>query len=240
MAYRVLEGKSSLQGARDTYVGEESEIVNWTEVDSSSDEYAQLEALAEEEENSMESFAAGIDGIKYDMTFKAGEYKKVITINAMSDKVSESEEQILFALFAAENAEIGDLPTAYANIQDTNEVVESVFEVTETDIYVERGQEYAEVVIRRTQGVDRHAAVIVGTSEGTAKVSTDYVSMKEEVFFMQGVTEQTVKIPVMVCYDGFITSHSVENITLMENEEIKNFLGEYEPDEYLLDQNIKI
>ena len=51
---------------------------------------------------------------------------------------------------------------------------------------------------------------------------------------------ETVKIPVMVCYDGFITSHSVENITLMENEEINNFLGKYEPDEYLLDQNTNI
>lgn len=53
------------------------------------------------------------------------------------------------------------------------------------------------------------------------------------------ITERT-KIPVMVCYDGFITSHSVENITLMENEEVKNFLGEYEPDEYLLDENRNI
>ena len=48
---------------------------------------------------------------------------------------------------------------------------------------------------------------------------------------------ETVKIPVMVCYDGFITSHSVENIVLMENEEVKKFLGEYVPDEYLLDEN---
>ena len=51
---------------------------------------------------------------------------------------------------------------------------------------------------------------------------------------------ETVKIPVMVCYDGFITSHSVENITLMENEEVKKFLGEYKPDEYLLDENRNI
>jgi pyruvate ferredoxin oxidoreductase alpha subunit len=53
---------------------------------------------------------------------------------------------------------------------------------------------------------------------------------------------EKVKLPVMVCYDGFITSHSVENITLMENEEIKTFLGEYTPDEYLLDpkQNISM
>lgn len=49
------------------------------------------------------------------------------------------------------------------------------------------------------------------------------------------ITEAT-KIPVMVCYDGFITSHSVENIVLMENEEVKEFIGEYIPDEYLLDE----
>ena len=46
---------------------------------------------------------------------------------------------------------------------------------------------------------------------------------------------EKVKLPVMVCYDGFITSHSVENITLLENEEVKNFIGEFKPDEYLLD-----
>lgn len=48
------------------------------------------------------------------------------------------------------------------------------------------------------------------------------------------ITEKT-KIPVMVCYDGFITSHSVENISLLETEKVKEFLGEYTPDEYLLD-----
>ena len=46
---------------------------------------------------------------------------------------------------------------------------------------------------------------------------------------------ERAKLPVMVCYDGFITSHSVENIMLMENEEVKNFVGEYKPDQYLLD-----
>lgn len=50
------------------------------------------------------------------------------------------------------------------------------------------------------------------------------------------------KLPVMVCYDGFITSHSIENIILMENDEVKNFVGEYNPEEFLLDdkRNISI
>lgn len=43
-----------------------------------------------------------------------------------------------------------------------------------------------------------------------------------------------VKLPVMICQDGFITSHAVENITLLEDNEVKDFVGEYEPENYLL------
>lgn len=43
-----------------------------------------------------------------------------------------------------------------------------------------------------------------------------------------------VKLPIMICQDGFITSHAVENIELLEDEEVKNFVGEYEPETYLL------
>lgn len=43
-----------------------------------------------------------------------------------------------------------------------------------------------------------------------------------------------VHLPVMICQDGFITSHAVENITLLEDELVKDFVGEYEPEEFLL------
>ena len=36
-----------------------------------------------------------------------------------------------------------------------------------------------------------------------------------------------VRLPIMICQDGFITSHAVENIELLEDEEVKNFVGEY-------------
>lgn len=45
---------------------------------------------------------------------------------------------------------------------------------------------------------------------------------------------ENVHLPVMVCQDGFITSHAVENIILMEDDLVKNFVGEYHPEEYLL------
>ncbi|MCF0133540.1 MAG: pyruvate ferredoxin oxidoreductase [Blautia sp.] len=43
-----------------------------------------------------------------------------------------------------------------------------------------------------------------------------------------------VKLPVMICQDGFITSHAVQNIELLEDEKVKAFAGEYEPENYLL------
>ena len=43
-----------------------------------------------------------------------------------------------------------------------------------------------------------------------------------------------VQLPVMVCQDGFITSHSIENIELENDEEVKKFVGQYKPEHYLL------
>ena len=43
-----------------------------------------------------------------------------------------------------------------------------------------------------------------------------------------------VMLPVMICQDGFITSHAVENILIEDDEPVKNFIGEYNPEKYLL------
>ena len=48
---------------------------------------------------------------------------------------------------------------------------------------------------------------------------------------------EKVMLPLMVCQDGFITSHSIENIELVEDEKVKEFVGEYHPKHYLLNQN---
>ena len=48
---------------------------------------------------------------------------------------------------------------------------------------------------------------------------------------------KNVMLPLMVCQDGFITSHSIENIELIEDEKVKNFVGEYKTEHYLLNPN---
>jgi pyruvate ferredoxin oxidoreductase alpha subunit len=44
-----------------------------------------------------------------------------------------------------------------------------------------------------------------------------------------------IQLPVMVCQDGFITSHAIEGVQLFEDKVVKDFVGEYKPRFSLLD-----
>ncbi|TAK95600.1 pyruvate ferredoxin oxidoreductase [Patescibacteria group bacterium] len=45
---------------------------------------------------------------------------------------------------------------------------------------------------------------------------------------------EKVKLPVMVIMDGFNTSHTVENLQVLDRETVQKFLGEYTPEHSLL------
>lgn len=47
--------------------------------------------------------------------------------------------------------------------------------------------------------------------------------------------DNRVRLPVMVCLDGFIITHSIARLDLLEDAEVKNFVGEFEPLINLLD-----
>ena len=49
-----------------------------------------------------------------------------------------------------------------------------------------------------------------------------------------------IGLPIMVCQDGFITSHSVENIELLEDEKVRNFVGEFNYDTNILKDPITV
>ena len=44
-----------------------------------------------------------------------------------------------------------------------------------------------------------------------------------------------ILLPVMVCQDGFITSHAVEAVEIFEDDQVKEFLGDYRPERSLID-----
>jgi len=45
---------------------------------------------------------------------------------------------------------------------------------------------------------------------------------------------EKAQLPMAVNLDGFVTSHSVENLTLLDDQIVKDFIGEYTPQDYLL------
>ncbi|MBE5867860.1 MAG: pyruvate ferredoxin oxidoreductase [Lachnospiraceae bacterium] len=66
-----------------------------------------------------------------------------------------------------------------------------------------------------------------------------YAESNQEAYdnFLQAypiAEHKDVRLPVMICQDGFITSHGVENIELVEDGPVKEFVGEYHPEHYLL------
>ena len=48
---------------------------------------------------------------------------------------------------------------------------------------------------------------------------------------------EAVQLPIMILQDGFITSHAIENIELVETEQVRAFVGEYKPEHYLLNSD---
>ncbi|MCC6503601.1 MAG: pyruvate ferredoxin oxidoreductase [Deltaproteobacteria bacterium] len=44
-----------------------------------------------------------------------------------------------------------------------------------------------------------------------------------------------VRLPAMVCFDGFITSHAIENISLIDDKGVKEFVGPYKAENPMLD-----
>jgi pyruvate ferredoxin oxidoreductase alpha subunit len=44
-----------------------------------------------------------------------------------------------------------------------------------------------------------------------------------------------VMLPVMSCLDGFITTHSIDRVSVMDDESVAGFVGEYEPRNALLE-----
>lgn len=66
-----------------------------------------------------------------------------------------------------------------------------------------------------------------------------YAESNQEAYdnFLQAFPiAEKVNLPVMICQDGFITSHGVENILLVEDDLVKDFVGERNPEHYLLNE----
>jgi len=64
----------------------------------------------------------------------------------------------------------------------------------------------------------------------TNQEAYDYTLIAQKV-----AEDKRVQLPFMVCLDGFITTHCVEGVQILDDKKAKDFVGEYEPQTPLLD-----
>jgi pyruvate ferredoxin oxidoreductase alpha subunit len=58
----------------------------------------------------------------------------------------------------------------------------------------------------------------------------------DNMFIAQRIAEhKDILTPVMVCYDGFIISHALENLMIEDDSVVRGFVGEYKAENHLLD-----
>lgn len=193
------KSESALKQARDTYLGTESDSLNWQELDEA--HRAEAEAQSEAYEEAFNEFSKDISGQEYTFTFQEGEYMKSIYIDTIDDEISESDEQVMFLLGNASVGEAAGSQTAYLNIKDNEEEEKAVFAMAAEEMTVDRSEGVARITVKRVSGINKIASVMVGTGSMEAVSQTDYKAVKQEVLFTQGITEQVVEIPLLT-YDG--------------------------------------
>lgn len=185
---------TALQKSKDQYVGSDSSNLDWQELDNAktTEEKQQKEAYDKE----YNEFADNVEGTDYTFTFKKGEYMKSVYIDIIDDNISETDEQAMFVLSNPTSCDLAGSKTAYLNIADNDENEKAIFAMDTKEMMVDRSAGKATVVINRVSGVNKIASVIVGTGGKDAVSGTDYESVQKEVVFAQGVTQQTVDIPL--------------------------------------------
>lgn len=80
-----------------------------------------------------------------------------------------------------------------------------------------------------------HSDVMGARDAGWIQIFSENVQEAYDNIIIGMKLAEKVSLPVMVIMDGFSTSHSVENLEIIDTEKVKEFVGEFQPEKYLLD-----
>ncbi len=178
---------NSLREAREAYLGQRSDRPQWKTVD---------EKKVEELKAEYDRFLYSVEGTETTLRFKDGEYIKYLYLIPLNDKLSESEEQVLFALGKPSGgASRGEFYMAYLNIVDDEEPEAPRFEIATPVVMAKDGK--VDITVRRTRGLQQYSTVNIGTEEATAISGVDYEPGLKELFFTPGTSVQTVSVNIL-------------------------------------------
>ena len=178
---------NSLREAREAYLGQKSDRPDWKTVD---------ENKVEELKAEYDKFLYSVEGTETTLQFKEGEYIKYLYLVPLNDKLSESREQVLFALGKPTGgASRGEFYMGYLDIIDDEEPETAKFEIETPTVMAGDGK--ATITVKRTSGLQQYSTINIGTEEDTAKSGLDYDPGLKELFFTPGTSVQTVSVNIL-------------------------------------------
>jgi len=80
-----------------------------------------------------------------------------------------------------------------------------------------------------------HSDVMACRETGWLQIFSENAQEAYENTFLALKLAEKARLPIMVIQDGFITSHSVEGVEILEDSAVKKFVGVYKPKNSLLD-----
>ncbi|MBW2998324.1 pyruvate ferredoxin oxidoreductase [Candidatus Woesearchaeota archaeon] len=80
-----------------------------------------------------------------------------------------------------------------------------------------------------------HSDSMAARDQGWIQIYCEKAQEVYDLSFIGLKLAEQVRLPVMICQDGFITTHTLEPVELFDEEELKKFINGYKPKETLLD-----
>lgn len=79
-----------------------------------------------------------------------------------------------------------------------------------------------------------HSDTMGARDQGWLQIYCENAQEVYDLSFIGLKLAEKVKLPIMICQDGFITTHTVEPVVIHDDKKIKEFLGEYKAEKNLL------
>lgn len=133
-----------------------------------------------------------------DLTFADGEWVKDILISAVDDDEHEAEEFLLAMIYDASGAEFNDSANRLTVcVTDNEEAIDSEIGFEVSDLRVDRSEGQAQLVLKRTGGIQYVSQVDYYTEDGTAEAGKDYAKAEGSTGFAGGVDTTTITVELI-------------------------------------------
>jgi len=143
------------------------------------------------------SAKSGLDYVakQQEVSFKAGENSKKVTVAIINDKLDEPDEDFIGTISTTDAEAVITTDTAKATILDDDEPPQpSVVSITASSTS-EAGEAVFE--IRRAGGIDQTATISFDTENGTAKAGEDYKAESTDITFAAGQSTKYVYVTLI-------------------------------------------